>query len=59
MIRLYLSITYSQMIELREHLRYNGYHFEWETGDVLLVDEDEVAYVKTILHDRGIGFVEE
>lgn len=58
MIRLFLSITYSQMQELKEHLYFNGYHVDWETDDVITVDEDEVAYVKTILRDRGIGFEE-
>lgn len=58
MVRLYLSITYPQMEELREHLLYNGYHVDWETDDVITVDEEEVAYVKTILRDRGIGFSE-
>lgn len=56
MIRLFLSITYSQMQELKEHLYYNGYHVDWETDDVITVDEDEIAYIKTILRDRGIGF---
>lgn len=58
MIRLFLSITRSQMQELKEHLYFNGYHVDWETDDVITVDEDEVAYVKTILRDRGIGFEE-
>ena len=59
MIRLFLSITHSQMQELKEHLYFNGYHVDWETDDVITVDEDEVAYVKTILRDRGIGFEEQ
>ena len=58
MIRLYLSITHSQMVELKDHLYYNGYHVDWETDDVISVDEDEATYVKTILRDRGIGFSE-
>ena len=58
MIRLFLSITHSQMQELKEHLYFNGYHVDWETDDVITVDEDEAAYVKTILRDRGIGFEE-
>ena len=58
MIRLYLSITHTQMLELKEHLCYNGYDVDWESDDVITVDEDEVAYVKTILRDRGIGFEE-
>ena len=58
MIRLFLSITHSQMQELKEQLYFNGYHVDWETDDVITVDEDEVAYVKTILRDRGIGFEE-
>lgn len=58
MIRLFLSITYSQMQELKEHLYYNGYYVDWETDDVITVNEDEATYVKTILRDRGIGFTE-
>lgn len=58
MIRLYLSITHTQMRELKEHLCYNGYDVDWESDDVIAVDEDEVAYVKTILRDRGIEFWE-
>ena len=46
------------MQELKEHLYFNGYHVDWETDDVIAVDEDEVAYVKTILRDRGIEFEE-
>lgn len=59
MVRLFLSITYSQMVELKEHLFCNGYHVDWETDDVIAVDEDEAVYVKTMLRDRGIGFSEE
>mgnify|MGYP000198134712 FL=1 len=46
------------MRELKEHLYYNGCHVDWESDDVITVDEDEVAYVKTILRERGIGFWE-
>lgn len=46
------------MRELKEHLCYNGYDVDWESDDVITVDEDEVAYVKTILRDRGIEFWE-
>lgn len=58
MIRLFLSITYSQMVEVKEHLYRNGYHVDWEDDDIITVDEDELEYVKTILRDRGIGFEE-
>ena len=47
------------MQELKEHLYFNGYHVDWEADDMITVDEDEVAYVKTILRDRGIGFEEQ
>ena len=57
--QIFLSITHSQMQELKEHLYFNGYHVDWETDDVITVDEDEVDYVKTILRDRGIGFEEQ
>lgn len=58
MIRVQLSMTYSQMKELKEHLYFNGYHVDWEEDDIITVDEDEYYYVKTILYDRGIRYVE-
>ena len=58
MVRLFLSLTHYQMRELKEHFFYNGYHVDWETDDVITVDEDEVEEVKTILRDEGIGFAE-
>lgn len=58
MVRLYLTITHHQMIELKEHFYMNGYHVSWEEDDVIDVDEDELEYVKTILYDRRIGFSE-
>ena len=58
MIRLYLTLTYHQMIELKEHFRMNGYHVSWEDDDIIDVDEDELDYVKTVLYDRGIGYTE-
>lgn len=59
MVKLFLSLTYSQMCELKEHFYFNGYAVIWEDDDIISVNEDEVAYVKTILRDRGIGFMEE
>lgn len=59
MVRLYLSITELQMEELKKHLLYNGYHVDFEADDVIAVDEEEVAYVKTILRDREVEFSEE
>lgn len=58
-IKLRLSITQPQIEELRKHLLYNGYHVTWEADDVILVVEDEVDYVKTILYDREICFWED
>lgn len=58
MIRLYLSISYSQMKDVKEHFYLNGYHVDWESDDIITVDEDEAAYVKTILEENGIGFSE-
>lgn len=58
MIRLFLSITHSQRQEIKNHLCHNGYHVDWETDDVIAVDEEEAAYVKTILRDREIQFTE-
>ena len=58
MIRLYLSITHTQMRELKESLYHNGYHVDWESDDVITVDKDEVSYVKTILREKGIEFWE-
>lgn len=37
---------------------YSLCHVDWESDDVITVDEDEVTYVKTILRERGIGFWE-
>lgn len=59
MVKLFLLITYSQIEELKKHLFYNGYHIDWETNDVITVDEEEVMYIKTILCDRGIEFLEQ
>ena len=59
MVRLHLSLTSYQERELKEHFFYNGYHVNWESDDVITVDEDEVHYVKSILRGEGIGFVEE
>ena len=58
MIKLQLSMTYSQMKELKEHLYFNGYHVDWEEDDIITIDEDEYDWIKTILYDRGIGYVE-
>lgn len=58
MIRLYLSISYSQTKDMKEHFNSNGYHVDWESDDIITVDEDEAAYVKTILEENGIGFSE-
>ena len=59
MIRLFLTITYEQSLELKHHLDMNGYSVEWETDDVISVDEEEIAYVKTILCDRYISFTDD
>ena len=58
MIKVQLSMTCSQMKELKEHLYFNGYHVEWEADDIITIDEDEYDWIKTILYDRGIGYVE-
>lgn len=58
MVKFLVSVPYNLYVETKEHLFYNGYHFIWDDMDVLEVDEDEAEYVKTILHDRGIGYVE-
>lgn len=58
MIRLFLTITNEQRVELKEHLEMNGYSVEWETDDVISVDEEEVDYVATILYDRYIPFID-
>ena len=59
MIRLFLTITNEQMTELKNHLEMNGYSVEWETDDVINVDEEEIDYVKTILYDRYIPFTDD
>lgn len=59
MIRLYLTVNSEQSSELYNHLYYNGYNVDWETDDVITIDEEEYEYIKTILNDRGIEFEEE
>ena len=59
MVRLHLTLTHYQRRELKEHFLYNGYHVDWESDNVITVDEDEVYEVKTILQEEGIGFYEE
>lgn len=58
MVRLYLTLTNEQREELKEHLSMNGYNVEWVTDDVIEVDEEEKAYVTTILYDRYISFTD-
>ena len=58
-MRLYLTTTEEQEQELYEHLLMNGYNVEWETNDVISVDEEEISYIKTILFDRNIGFTDD
>lgn len=55
-MKLFLTITNEQRMELKEHLKMNGYSVEWETDDVIDVDEEEISYVATILYDRYIPF---
>lgn len=57
MKKLQVSMTYWQMTELKEHLWLNGYHFEIY-DDIIEIDENEFQYLKTILYDRGIGWIE-
>lgn len=59
MERLFLTITNEQRTELKEHLEMNGYSIEWETDDVISVDEEEIDYVATILYDRYIPFTDD
>lgn len=56
MIKISLNIAEHQRVELVEHLKLNGYSVEWETESVLLVNIDDVEYIKTILLDRKIPF---
>lgn len=59
MKRLFLTITNEQRVKLEKHLEMNGYSVEWETDDVINVDEEEISYVKTILYDRYIPFTDD
>ena len=59
MVTLHLFITHPEYVELKEHLRNNGYRVVWHSQEMIEVDEDELEYVKTILKDRSIGFSEE
>lgn len=56
MIKISLNIAEQKRVELVEHLKLNGYSVEWETESVLLVNIDDVEYIKTILLDRKIPF---
>ena len=41
--------------ELKEHLVMNGYSAKWKSYNILMVDEEEISYVETILSDRNIN----
>lgn len=58
MKRLYLTITNEQREELKEHFQMNGYSVEWETDDVIAVDEEEISYIGTILYDHYVPFTD-
>ena len=58
MIKLCLTLNNGQREELKSHLENNGYEVEWVSEDVIMVNEEEIAYVRTILSDRNIGFVD-
>ena len=47
--------TDKDLEELKYHLSMNGYNFKFDKiRNLLFVDEDEIAYVETILKDRDI-----
>ena len=56
---LYLTITDRQRDELKNHLEMNGYSVDWETDDVINVDDEELSYINTILLDRYIPFTDD
>lgn len=58
MVRLYLSITYLQMKELKEYLFHNSYHVVWTMDNVIMVDKKETVGVEAFLRESGIGFLE-
>lgn len=59
MQRFLLSASHHALEELKEHLFFNGYHFELDVESGLIeIDEGESPYLKTILRDRGISFAE-
>lgn len=58
-MRLFLTITDEKRERFKEHLKMNGYSVEWETDNVIDVDEEELSYVKTILLDRYIPFTDD
>ena len=57
-VKMYLMASGRQLRELKEHLLYNGYHVKWRLNCIICVDKEDVAYVQTILKDRGIEFVD-
>lgn len=59
MYKLYLTLTDEEREELKQHLFMNGYYIEWESDNVISVNEEEISYVKTILFDRNIGFTDD
>lgn len=59
MVRFYLSTTPRKREELLEHLRNNGYRIVWEGGNIFTADDEDMAYIETILYDRRIGWWKE
>ncbi len=54
--------VYEALMELEDHLRMNGYDFYmsampgYEQISVLLINEEEIGYIDTIMKDRNINY---
>ncbi len=55
----YIEADEDDTAELRNHLYMNGYDVRWNDDYKSFdADEEEVAYIETILEDRGITYSE-
>lgn len=57
-MRLYLFIKKEQRVELHNHLIMNNYSVKWVTDNTIIISEDEASYIKTILDDRNITYLQ-
>lgn len=58
-MKLYLTLSDEQRLELINHLVMNRYQVKLETPDIIVVPEEEIYEVQTILQDRNIGYTDD